>query len=248
MAFNTPKFNVPTPPLLVTNVFTNFLFKKKLDNQEEKIVPKLKQLYDNRGFVDGSFEKTMVAVGWGDGQAWCAYYVKLIFMQLYSFDREWLSKNIGGGAMNNLYNVINLNKQGDKRYIAIKTNDQPQVGYVFCLGVSGEGHTGIVVEVLGKSGNGWNVKTIEGNTSTAGVREGFKTQYLTRTLEIGKASKGKIFHGYWKRNFTEQEFSQIVYDEEKDTFVMKNAPSIAGKQLKKTSSVGGFDPYSFLKL
>lgn len=241
MAFNTPKFNVPTPPLLVTNFFTNFLSFKKLDNQFEK-------LGKNVGFIDKSFQALMDSVGNYNGAAWCAFYVKLIYMQLYSFDREWLYKNIDGSAMGNLNTIIRLNRSGDKKYIAITNNDKPLVGDVFCMGIVGKGHTGIVVEVLGKSGNGWEVKTIEGNTGLTGSREGDRTAYLTRTLEIGKPAPDKIFHGYWRRNFTEQELSQIVYDKAEDTYVMKNAPSIAGKQLKKTPSAGRLDPYSFLKL
>jgi hypothetical protein len=35
-------------------------------------------------------------------------------MQLFSFDKEWLSKNIGGGAVQNFENVKNLNKKGEQ--------------------------------------------------------------------------------------------------------------------------------------
>ena len=221
MRFNTPKFGEPTPPLLSTLTLTNVLSTKKLDNQVEKIAPKLKDMYSNAGFVDASFESMMKSVGWQGTLPWCAWYVKIVFMQLYSFDREWLSKNIGGGAVNNLYNIIELNKKGDKRYIAITKNEKPQVGDVFCQGVSGNGHTGIIVEVLGQSGNGWNVKTIEGNTSDAGVREGYRTKYATRTLEIGKLSGQQVFKGYWRRNFTKQELESITYDEAQGTFLKR---------------------------
>jgi hypothetical protein len=144
-------------------------------------------------------------------------------MQLFSFDRDWIAKNIGGGAVDNLYVISNLNKKGDKRYIAIKTNEMPQVGDVFCQGVSGKGHTGIIVEVLGQSGKGWSCKTIEGNTSDEGVREGYRTKYLTRTLQVGVAGKGstKVLQGYWRRNFTQEEIDNIYYDEVQGTYVMK---------------------------
>jgi hypothetical protein len=226
MPFNAPKFNdptnPPTPPFLTTLSFTNLLSTKKLDSQFERIVPKLKKMYDNVGFVDASFEAMMKSVGWQGGQAWCAYYVKIVLMQLYSFDREWLSKNIGGGAVNNLYIVQNRNAVGDKRYIAITKNEQPQIGDVFCMGVGGNGHTGIVLEVLGQSGNGWSCKTIEGNTSDEGVREGYRTRYLTRTLQVGVAGRGstQVLKGYWRRNFTKDELSKISYDEQQGTYVM----------------------------
>jgi len=217
---NTPTFN--TPPLLSTLSLTNILSTKKLDNQFEKVAPKLKDMYSNKGFVDASFQAMMESVGWVSSNAWCAFYVKLVYMQLYSFDREWLSKHIGGGAVNNLYNVQSRNAIGDKKYIAITKNEKPQIGDVFCMGVGGNGHTGIVVEVLGASGNGWSCKTIEGNTSDAGVREGYRTRYLTRTLQVGVAnSSGQVMKGYWRRNFTEQEIAKIKYDEAQGTYVMQ---------------------------
>jgi hypothetical protein len=229
MAFNTPKFrepsfskNPPNPPLLATTSLTNILSTTKLDSQFER-ADKFRKVGQNAGFVDASFETMMKVVGWKGSLPWCAYYVKLVYMQLYSFDRDWLSKNIGGGAIDNLNIVSNLNKKGDKRYLAIFNDDQPLVGDVFCSGVSGNGHTGIIVEVLGQSGKGWNVKTIEGNTSDKAVREGYRTQYLTRTLQIGVKSGGQIMRGYWRRNFTETELADIIYDESQGTYVKKGA-------------------------
>lgn len=217
-----PQFTPPT--FLSTVSLTNILSTKKLDNQFEKVAPKLKDMYSNKGFVDASFEAMMESVGWVSSNAWCAFYVKLIYMQLYSFDREWLSINIGGGAVNNLYNVKNRNAVKDYRYIAITKNEKPQIGDVFCMGISGRGHTGIVVEVLGQSGNGWSVKTIEGNTSDAGVREGYRTRYLTRILQVGVAPTGsdQVMKGYWRRNFTQKELDNVVYDEAQGTYVMKS--------------------------
>jgi hypothetical protein len=235
MAFNTPKFNTPTfgnnpptTPLLATTSLTNILSSKKLDSQFERATKFLK-VGKNGGFVDASFEAMMESIGWKGSQPWCAYFVKLVYMQLYSFDRDWLSKNIGGGAVDNLYAINNLNKKGDKRYIAIFDNEQPQVGDVFCGGVSGNGHTGIVVEILGQSGNGWNVRTIEGNTSDKMVREGYRTQYLTRTLQVGVKSGGQVLKGYWRRNFTETEIADISYDEAQGTYVKKGATIVNPK-------------------
>jgi hypothetical protein len=216
MAFNSPKFNTPKfgepTPLLVTTNLTKAISINKLDSQYEKVG-------NNIGFVNASFQAMIKSVGWVGGQAWCAYYVKLVFMQMYSFDRVWLSKNISGLAMGNLATIENLNKQGDNRYIAFRTNDV-QVGDVFCMQYpSGGGHTGIVTEILGASGSGFKVKTIEGNTGASGTREGDKTMPLTRTLTIGKDTMGGILKGYWRRNFTDAEREQLRYDEQQGTFV-----------------------------
>lgn len=221
MAFNTPKFNTPkfgeptppTTPLLVTTNLSQVLSINSFNNQYEKVG-------NNKGFVNASFEAMMKSVGWQGGQAWCSYYVKLVYMQMFSFDRVWLSKNISGSAMGNLVAIENYNKKGDNRYIAIKSNDiEVEVGDVFCLGVVGNGHTGIVTEKIAKVGKGWKVKTIEGNTGASGTREGDKTMPLTRTLEIGTSSLGQVMKGYWRRNFTDAEKEQLRYDESQGTFV-----------------------------
>lgn len=221
MAFNTPKFNTPTfgnqpfgtTPLVVTTNLTNILSSANLDKQYEKIGK-------NIGFVNASFEAMMKSVGWQGGQAWCSYYVKLVFMQMFSFDRLWLSKNVSGSAMGNLFAIESLNNKGDKRYVAFRTNDV-QVGDVFCLQGSKGGHTGIVTEILSKVGDGYKVKTIEGNTGASGTREGDKTAPLTRTLTIGQNSFGMILKGYWRRNFTQEEESRLKYDESQGTFTME---------------------------
>jgi hypothetical protein len=226
MAFNTPNFNAPTfgnpipkPTLLVTTLFTDFLTKRKLVNQFEK-------RGDNKGFADASFEQMMRAVKWKSGEAWCAYYVKLIYMSMFSFDREYLSKHLGGGSNSNLVNIERLNDKGDMRYLASRKND-PQVGDIFCQGVqnfgkgqSGFGHTGIVVEILGKVGDGYKVRTVEGNTNAGGSREGDKSMFLTRTLEVGKKAD-KWMLGYIRRNFTQQEIDRLAYDEKNQTFIFK---------------------------
>lgn len=199
----------------ITAVFSrllSFLDTKGFSSQLEKQVKGRL----NVGFVDSSFEQMMKSVGWQSSQAWCAYYVKLVLMQLFSFDKEWLSKNIGGGAVQNYENVKNLNKKGDKRYIAF-TNGKLQVGDVFCQGIVGNGHTGIIVQILDEETN--YCETIEGNTNSNKSREGDKVKKLKRYLVVGKQSGGKIVKGFYRRNFTEQELNSISYDENKQTYV-----------------------------
>lgn len=224
MAFNTPTFNNPTftnpkPVLLSATLFTDFLTNRKLINQFEK-------RGKNVGFTDASFQAMMKSVGWRSGDAWCAYYVKLVYMSMFSFDRQYISKNFGGGSNSNLVNIERLNDKGDTRYLASRNND-PQVGDIFCQGVqnfgrgqSGYGHTGIIVEVIDKVGNGYKVKTIEGNTNAGGSREGNKSAILTRTLEVGKKAD-KWMLGYIRRNFTPQEIEKLAYDEANQTFIFK---------------------------
>jgi hypothetical protein len=170
----------------------------------------------NVGFVDSAFEAMMKAVGWQSSQAWCAYYVKLVLMQLFSFDKEWLSKNIGGSALQNLINVQNLNKKGDKKYVAF-TSGKLQVGDIFCAKRTKGGHTGIIVQILDEKTN--YCETIEGTTDSSQTGEGDKVKKLKRYLTVGKISGSMTITGFFRRNFTEDELKKIRYDENKQTYV-----------------------------
>ena len=206
----------PTPLFSnITTVFSRllgFLDAKGFSSQLEKQV----RGRTNVGFVDTAFEQMMKSVGWQSSQAWCAYYVKLVLMQLFSFDKEWLSKNIGGSALQNFYNVQNLNKKGDSRYIAF-TKGKLQVGDVFCGKRTNGGHTGIIVEILDEQTN--YCETIEGNTNSNKSGEGDKVKKLKRYLTVGKASASLTIVGFFRRNFTEEELKNLRYDETKQTYV-----------------------------
>lgn len=191
-----------TNPLL--NVFNPFLTNKGFRGQMERVVRGSK----NVGFVDASFQTMMKAVGWKSSEAWCMYFCKLVYMQFFSFDREFLAKNFNGSTSGTLQNVINLNNKGDKRYIFLNTNT-PQIGDIICL----QGHVALVQEVIDNT----HVKTIEGNTSLKGVREGDGVAENKRTLIVGKPSFNQIFKGYIRRNFTEDELKKLYFDETEKT-------------------------------
>jgi hypothetical protein len=198
-------------PLL--NVFSGFLSDKGFKNQFEKVIENTK----NAGFVNRNFEKMMRSVGWKTNDAWCMYYCKLVYLTLYSFDMNFILKNFNGSTIRTPQRIKELNRQGDRRYIFIAEN-KPQVGDIFCLlnKDGGGGHVGLVTKVI----NNTTVKTIEGNTSLEGVREGEGVFELERTLSIGKG-KSKIMQGYIRRNFTEQELKRLYFDNSEMTFKFK---------------------------
>jgi hypothetical protein len=193
--------DIPNPLL---TVFNPFLSNKSFRGQLEKVVKGGK----NVGFVDTSFQTMMKAVGWKSGEAWCMYYCKLVYMQFFSFDREFLAKNFNGSTGGTLQNIINLNARGDKRYIFLNTNT-PQIGDIICL----QGHVGLVQEVISPT----VVKTIEGNSNLKGVREGEGVVENTRTLIVGKPSFGQMFKGYIRRNFSQDELNKLYFDETEKT-------------------------------
>jgi hypothetical protein len=214
---NNPNSEISNVPLFpnITLIFgklLGFLDAKGFASQLEKKV----KGRGNVGFVDSAFEAMMKSVGWQSSQAWCAFYVKLVLMQLFSFDKEWLSKNIGGSALQNLINVQNLNKKGDKKYLAF-TKGKLQVGDIFCAKRTKGGHTGIIVQILDEKTN--YCETIEGNTDSTQTGEGDKVKKLKRYLTVGKASGSMTIVGFYRRNFTEEELKNIKYDENKQTYV-----------------------------
>ena len=229
-----------TPPLVITKL-PSFFGGTGLTGQAEK---SLRGKFNNYGFVDATFEAMMRTVGWQGGQAWCAYYMKVVLMQLYSFDRDWVAKKLTGSAYGNLTAVESYNAKGDMRYLGVRKGI-PEVADVVCmLNASGEGgHTFMVTEVLGgNESSGWKVKCIEGNTNNGGDREGDKVLERTRTIKVGMRSGGQIVKGYIRRNFTPSELEALTYDEAKQTFVFagqrtptpSNAPkgSISAQILK----------------
>jgi hypothetical protein len=195
-----------TNPLLT--VFNPFLSSKSFRGQMEKVV----RGAENVGFVDKSFQAMMKSVGWKGGEAWCMYYCKLVYMQFFSFDREFLAKNFNGSTSGTLQNVINLNARGDRRYVFIKANT-PQIGDIICL----QGHVALVQEVISPT----IVKTIEGNTNVRGSREGEGVSENKRTLVVGKKSFDQLFKGYIRRNFTQTELDKLYFDETEKTLKFK---------------------------
>jgi hypothetical protein len=182
---------------------------------------KLKRGAKNQGFQDVVFENMMSAVGWRRNDEWCMFYCKAVYMQFFSFDREFLRTNFSGGTIWTPSNIEKLNARGDRRYVFVKENS-PQVGDIFILRQRSNagGHAGIVTEVLSNT----RVKTIEGNTSLAGVRSGQGVFELERTLDVGKVSKGSTmyFVGYIRRNFTQDELNRLYYDNDALTLKMRN--------------------------
>jgi hypothetical protein len=231
--FNKPTFTTSTTditPLVVTQNLSNILSKTGISNQFEKGI---KGKFDNYGFVDATFESMMKSVGWVGGYKWCAFYMKVVMMQLFSFDRDWIVKKLGGGAYENLTNVESYNAQGDKRYLAIRKGAPEVADYVALKGKVG-GHTFMVTELLGgNETEGWKVRTIEGNTNFTGTSDGEKTESIIRTIKIGGTTKTQVVKGYIRRNFTPSELAMLTYDNAQQTFVFKGqtpaSPSNAPK-------------------
>ena len=104
----------------------------------------------NAGFESKRFEKQMIKIGWRPGDAWCAFFVKLIWTKSHPFRSKQLDNLISGNTYQTLANFENDNSGN------YEVSDKPTRGAIVIF----DGHTGIVTGIKGQT-----VKTIEGNTS-----------------------------------------------------------------------------------
>lgn len=140
---------------------------------------------NNSGFQNIEFQKKMEEVGWDSGEAWCASFAKLVWLEAYKNSPERIAE------IEKLFS-----KSATKTYQNFDESDwktqnpdgtpilAPQEGalVVWRMGNTWAGHIGIVCKVISKT----EFETIEGNTNDAGGREGIevahKRRFVTRTF------------------------------------------------------------------
>ena len=137
------------------------------------------EISGNMGFNNKEFQKLMEEVGWGAGDSWCVYLVKLVW---YNTAPSWLKakilKKVSGSSWQTWVNL-----KDDDSFITSKT---PEVGDIVIWkkykgGVYvGSGHAGFVV---GKNLDN-TFDTIEGNTSDENNNEGYIVANKTRELDF----------------------------------------------------------------
>jgi len=141
-----------------------------------------KEIKGNMGFLNDYFEKKIQGVGWQEGQAWCSYFVELVWCEAYgkinsSYITE-LQKLFSANAVRT-YNRLAANgyngsvnpTPGDiVLWQSYKKNEPKKNGEWFL------GHIGIVSEVHKDY-----FKSIEGNTNSLGGREGIEVAEKKRT-------------------------------------------------------------------
>jgi len=127
----------------------------------------VKEVGSNSGFDDATLQSKLADVGWKKGEAWCAYYVRMVYLAKYPAHEAEL-KQLVSPSVPVLYNNFVNDKSGN--WIVSQT---PREGaLVVWLGYTngkadGRGHVGIVTRF-----NREYLFTIEGNTSTEGGGEG----------------------------------------------------------------------------
>ena len=135
-----------------------------------------KEKPNNSGFHDRQLELDMLAVGWQPGWAWCACILEKWAWEAYPERKDKIKGLFVASAVNTFRNLVNA---GFEKY------DVPVEGsLVFWQKYEDgkaqwTGHTGVVSEVISET----TFKSIEGNTSNSGSRNGDGVYELTRTVK-----------------------------------------------------------------
>ena len=138
------------------------------------------ELPNNSGWKDAAFQQKMVDCGWQKGQSWCAFTTELIWKEAYGKDSPvypLLDRLFSASATATAANFI-----ASKDFT---TGKSPKEGALVLWrhGTGWQGHAGVVTKVI----DGINFKSIEGNTNSAGGREGIEVAEKNR--KVGEAFK-----------------------------------------------------------
>ena len=144
---------------------------------------------NNQGFSNPEFEKDIKEVGWGKGQAWCSYFVMLLFKKCS------IPNDITGWSPST-YNKKDVIYTDGKFYKSFNDGDVliMTLSYTNMYNTGrykGIGHTGIV-DKIGQ----YSIRTIEGNTNEQGMRDSrttdgvyYKIRPLTKKIHITRWAK-----------------------------------------------------------
>jgi len=135
----------------------------------------IKEVGKNAGFSSEDFEARMRKLGWIPGQAWCAYFAKLLWLEAYqgSEIHSTLKNVLSGGVIQTFRNA--------KGSPLLKVADMPVVGGLVLFEVgAGKGHEGVCITVRDE----FRIGTVEGNTNAVGSRDGDGVLERQRSLDV----------------------------------------------------------------
>ena len=132
----------------------------------------------NSGFTQIDFERRMEKVGFQKGQAWCAYFVELVFKEAYPEKAKEIDKLFSASAVKTFVHF---------KEAAYPINNVPGLGNLVIWQTQKEGkpywtgHAGIVVNVIDQE----TFESVEGNTNDGGGRDGYIVAIRTRKVIKG---------------------------------------------------------------
>lgn len=139
-----------------------------------------KEILGNKGFVDPAFQAEMLEEGFHVGYAWCMLFCRVVYVNIYPEKMAELRKLFVPGVLNTYRNLrdaaypIGNLPQIDSMAIWAQVKEGKETGF---------GHAGIVSALVPDG-----FKSIEGNTSGEGVREG----WIVRENSHKIAEKGRL--------------------------------------------------------
>jgi len=153
-----------------------------------------KEIGNNECFEDPIFKQYMIDAGWKSGQAWCAYFAEMVWVNVYrkSLFRDDIASRLEvlftAGAVATFNNF--------RKATDFVVSDKPELGAVAIWQTykSGTphwtGHAGIVVDIHKDFFN-----AVEGNTNSQGGREGIEVALKKRTYNF-KSTSGLVLRGF----------------------------------------------------
>lgn len=158
----------------------------------------IEEIPGNMGWENELFEEMMHSAGWEEGQAWCMFLVKGIYLRIFENVNErvynQIKQNFTGSATETYENVRKLTDWHT-------TTKYPTVGGVVIWrkwnnGVRDwRGHAGIPVNA-GNGGYGNMFRSIEGNTNDDGSRVGKEVAIKDRINNHGE-KHGLVVEGFF---------------------------------------------------
>ena len=130
----------------------------------------------NSGWNNTIFEREMIEIGWKKGYSWCALFAELVYKKAFESNPDHLrliNDLFSAGSLKTYQNFRkyeNECKEKGLEPLFETVQSEPIAGAVgvFRFGSSWQGHTVIVENNEGNS----TIRTIEGNSSENGSREG----------------------------------------------------------------------------
>lgn len=143
-------------------------------SEEARLYIGKREILGNKGFLDKKFEAEMIEEGFQKGYAWCMLFCRVVYVNCYPENTKELRKLFVPGVLNTYRNM---------RDAAYPIGELPQIDALVIWAQvkagkeTGFGHAGIVTALTPDG-----FRSIEGNTSGDGVREGWMVRENTHSL------------------------------------------------------------------
>lgn len=147
------------------------------------------EITGNKGFKNSAFQKKMQDCGWQIGQSWCAFFSELVWKEAFG------KSHPAYASLDRLFSPSAVSTYSNfKGSTTFKCGNTPKLGalVVWRQGNGWQGHIGIVESIVDAT----TFRTVEGNTNSAGGREGIEVARKTRKLGLPFKSKGLNIIGF----------------------------------------------------